>query len=113
MATYFKENKLRLSVQERQFLFQCRMNDTDAHANRAWKYKDISCISCKDTSKIETGAHLLECKILCDKNDRISYLPTYSSLYSTDIEEQIYTSRMMQQNMYLREAIQEQCLVPM
>ena len=113
MDSYLQENHLKLSVQERQFLFQCRINDIDAHANRPWKYEDIYCISCEDKSQKEMGTHILECMVLCDKNDRISYFPTYNDLYSDDIQEQIYISRMIKHNKYTRNVIQEQCLVPM
>ena len=57
---------------------------------------------------METGTHILECMVLCDKNDRISYLPTYSDLYSDDVQEQIYISRMIKHNMYTRDVIKEQ-----
>ena len=102
MAQYLKPNGENLSVQERQFLFQCRVNDIDARANRTWKYRETFCVACKDKSIEETGIHILQCNELVSRNDEISYIPEYNDLYSSDIQEQIYTSRMMYRNMQIR-----------
>ena len=113
MEEYLRACEINTSVQERPFLFQCRMQDIDLRANRPWKYSDNFCISCKDESKEETGLHILECKLLCDRNDKISYIPSHSDLFSPDIQDQIYTSRIMRQNMHIREELKKECLVPM
>ena len=102
MASYLKANDLELSVRDRQFLFQCRTCDIEAKANRTWRHDQIFCVSCKDPSKIETGKHILECKVLCDQNDLIMYLPEYKDLYSLEVQEQIYTSRIIHENMQIR-----------
>ena len=113
MEEYLKSGDLQLSVQERQYLFQCRMQDIDVRANRPWKYDDIFCISCKDQSKEETRIHILACKELCNRNNMISYLPSHNDLYSTEIEDQIYVSRVIRQNMHIREDLRKIRLVPM
>ena len=113
MKEYLKSGNMQLSVQERQYLFQFRMQDIDIRANRPWKYDDIFCISCKDQSEDETGIHILACKELCDRNNIISYLPSHNDLYSTDIEDQIYVSRIIRQNMHIREDLRKIRLVPM
>ena len=48
MSNYLKSNNGDYSVQERQYLFQCRMSDIDIFENRKWKYQDTFCISCQD-----------------------------------------------------------------
>ena len=111
MAEYLKDGEHELSVQERQYLFQCRMRDIDAHAHRTWKYKDIYCISCEDRSTIEDIIHILECKTLLNKNEHLTYLPTESDLYSSNIEEQIYASFIIRENMHIRESLRNQRLV--
>ena len=93
-----------LSIRERQFLFQCRVSNIDIRANRTWKYAETHCIACKDKNIQETGAHILECKILCNQSNVISYIPDYNDLFSSDIQEQIYVSRIMHSNLETRKA---------
>ena len=81
------------------------MSDIDIHANRTWKYKDTYCISCKDKSKLENTKHILECKTLINENQKIIYIPTTSDLFSCDIQEQIYASNMIRENMQTRERL--------
>ena len=88
-------------------LFQCRVSDIDVKANRTWKYFETHCVSCKNIAIKETGLHILECKVLSDKNNQISYIPDYNDLFSKDIMEQIYTSRMMNEHMQIRKSILE------
>ena len=87
ISEYLGANNLRLSVSDRQFLFQCRVNDIDARANRTWKYQEIYCISCKDRNTIETEKHILEYSVLNNQNDKISYITTYNDLYSNYIQD--------------------------
>ena len=63
---------------------------------------------CKDKNKQETGSHILECKVLNDKNDKISYIPNFNDLYSEEIEEQAYVSMIIGENMKIREALKTQ-----
>ena len=99
---------LKATVKERQFLFQCRVNDIDLRTNRTWKYQETYCSSCKNENQPETGAHILECKVLNDKNDKISYIPVFSDLYSEQIEDQIYTSSIIAENIKIREKMKPQ-----
>ena len=57
---------------------------------------------CKDRNIKETGLHILECKVLCNQSNEISYIPNYNDLFSSDIQEQIYVSRIMHSNMEAR-----------
>ena len=100
MSKYLHED-LGYTVKEKQNLFQCRMNDLDVKANRRWKYDDITCRSCKDQTKPETQQHVICCKSLVDRNMKITYLPSYSELYSEDIEQQMYTSMVLSENVRL------------
>ena len=102
LAGYLKPTEVQMSTKEGQFLFQCRVSDIDIKANRTWKYSETHCVSCKNIAIKETGLHLLECKVLSDKNDQISYIPDYNDLFSKDIMEQIYTSRMMNEHMQIQ-----------
>ena len=40
IANYLAQNDLQLSFSDRQFLFQCRTNDTNVKKNRTWKYEE-------------------------------------------------------------------------
>ena len=106
MAKYLQENKFGHSVKERQFLFHCRANDIDVKANRTWKYSDTNCISCPNTNTAESQIHILRCEPLLRHNDKITYLPTYEDLFSDDIQDQIYTSNIICENMRIREDLQ-------
>ena len=88
-----------LSLKERQFLFQCRVNDIDVRANRSWKYKETHCLACKDESRKETGRHILDCKVLCSENDDLSYIPSYTDLFSSNVQEQVYTCQIFNKNL--------------
>ena len=100
MSKYLHED-LGYTFKEKQNLFQCRMNDLDVKVNRKWKYDDITCRSCKDQTKPETQQHVICCKSLVDRNMKITYLPSYSELYSEDIEQQMYTSMVLSENVRL------------
>ena len=52
-----------ISIDEKKWLFQCRMEDINVKANQRWQFDDIACSSC-DTNSDETQSHILECKIL-------------------------------------------------
>ena len=100
MAEYLQED-MGYSVKEKQNLFQCRMNDLDVKANRTWKYENLICRSCNIQNQIETQEHVLCCNSLVNRNMKITYLPTYRDLYSDDIEQQMYTSMVLCENVRL------------
>ena len=111
MASYLKEGDVKLSVQERQYLFQCRVNDIDLRAHRTWKYEETFCISCQDTNQIEDISHILTCTALLNQNEKITYLPSQQDLYSDEISEQIYTSNMIRENMHIQEELKKKRLL--
>ena len=77
------------------------MNDLDVKANRTWKYENLICCSCNIQNQIETQEHVLCCNSLVNRNMKITYLPTYRDLYSDDIEQQMYTSMVLCENVRL------------
>ena len=99
MTKYIQKDDLGYSVKEKQNLFQCRNNDIDVKANRSWKYPDMNCKACNEPNQIETQQHILYCKPLIDRNLKISYIPVYNDLFSDNIEDQIYTSNMLCENL--------------
>ena len=105
MAQYLSQNDSGLSTKERQFIFQCRFNDIDTRGNKAWKYEESHCISCNDKSQPEITQHILQCKTLMNQNNKYTYIPAFSELYYGDLDEQIYVSRMIKENMRIRQEI--------
>ena len=94
---------MELTVREKLFLFQCRTRDINVKANRPWKFDDIKCITCNKHA--ETQEHILECDMLFKKNDYITYIPEHSELFSSCVEDQIYISRVIFENMKIRDNI--------
>ena len=86
MSEYLKFNVFDISITKKKQIFKCVPGDLDLRANRPWFYKDHFCISCKDVSKLENTEHILECKVLNNKNELITYIPTLAQLYSDNIE---------------------------
>ena len=101
IADYLNESDI--SVKQRQFLFQCIVSDIDVRTNRRWKYSDTHCVSCTDTSQEESQMHILQCSALSNNNDLITYIPSYSDLYSSDINEQVYVSSIIRENLRIRD----------
>ena len=101
MSSYLKEDEFGISVKEKHNLFKCRMNDIDVKGNRTWKYDNLTCRGCQDPNEIENQEHVLLCKNLINKNSKVSYIPVYQGLYSDDIQEQIYTSIILCENLSL------------
>ena len=95
MAKYLQEDNFGYSIQGKQNLFKCRMNDIDVKANRTWKFDNLNCLACNEPNQIETQQHVLCCKALVNQNSKISYIPSYKDLFSDEIEEQIYTSTIL------------------
>ena len=87
-----------LSIDERKWIIKCRIEDIDLNTNRKWNNEDKMCKSCPNT--IMDQRHLLECKHLLGKNEIVSYIPTYEDLFRGDLEEQIYISRILKENLF-------------
>ena len=75
----------------------CRMCGLDVKADRTVKYSDTTCTVCKDQYKIETQC--TQCHAKCLQNTMIKYIPVYMDLFNDDIQEQIYTSIVVFENM--------------
>ena len=101
MASYLRENDFGITVKEKLNLLKCRIKDIDVKENRTWKYENLTCRGCLDPNKIESQQHILLCKNLLNRNSKVSYIPTYEGLYSDDIQEQIYTSIILCENLSL------------
>ena len=96
MAQYLCASDIDMSIDEKKWLYKCRIEDIDLEANRRWNNGDIQCKNCKNTEM--TQRHLLVCKYLLGKSEIVTYIPNYDDLFKEDIEEQIYISRLLKDN---------------
>ena len=97
MSEYLTPLDQEISINERKWLFQCRVEDIDLNTNRKWNNESPDCMNCPNT--VLDQRHLLECKYLTGKNEIISYIPTYEDLFKGDIQDQIYISRILRENL--------------
>ena len=97
MSEYLSGIDTDISIEERKWLFKCRVEDIDIKGNRRWKYPDISCSSCNKNIP-ETQSHILICGPLLGQNEQLSYIPDYSELYQGTLDEQVYISRILWDN---------------
>ena len=112
MADYLAPTELELSIEERKYIFKCRSKDLDLKMNKFWMYEksDKLCV-CEKYE--ETQSHIIECEILINKNEILSYIPSYNELFGEDIIEKIYISRMLKENIRVRNILLDSRVLPM
>ena len=97
MSEYLCPHGEDISIEERKWIFRCRVDYLDVKANRTWMYQDISCSSCLQNID-ETQYPILNCEYLLGKNEHLTYISDYMELYNGELKEQIYVSRIMKEN---------------
>ena len=97
LAEYLHLENEYLTVEEKKWLFKCRVEDIDIKGNHRWKHSNIACFSCKKNID-ETQRHLVFCEYLLGKNEHISYIPEYDELYNGSLDEQVYLAKILQDN---------------
>ena len=75
------------------------MEEIDVKANRSWKYENLKCSACNEPNQIKNQEHILLCKALLDKNCKVTYIPSYIDLYNENIEEQVYITVILCENL--------------
>ena len=93
---YLRSSDLDISVNEKKWLFKCRVEDIDIPSNNRWKKEDTFCTNCL-TSEMNQ-CHLLNCKHLLGRNVMAEEIPIYEDIYQEDIFKQLTVSRILQQN---------------
>ena len=101
MVDYLSPIDQNITISEQKYIFKCRSGDLSVKMNKPWLYYDRKCAVCHTV--YETQQHVLECRELCNKNNAITYIPSYSELFGEILEERIYVAKILQQNMRLRE----------
>ena len=97
IAEYLIPSDEVLSIEDKKWLFKCRVEDIEIKGNHRWKHNDITCSSCQK-GVIETQVHLLYCETLLGQNENVTYIPAYKDLYSEDLKDQSYVSRLLKDN---------------
>lgn len=97
MADYFTSINTDLTIEDKKWMFLCRMEDIEVKANKRWKYEDILCKSCELQTE-ETQQHVLFCTTLLGANEIMTYIPNYQELFEDDLEGQNYVSRLLSDN---------------
>ena len=90
--------KIFLQMRENSFLNVEVMN---VKCNKPWLYSDRKCSVCKKHE--ETQAHMIECRLLMDQNNEMSYIPSRSELFSDNLDDKIYTVQVMRENIRKRD----------
>ena len=97
MSEYLTSMNIELSIDELKWILKCRIEDIDLNSNRKWNNEDNMCKKCPNT--VMDQRHLLKCKHIIGKNEILSYIPIYENLFKGDIEDQIYISRLLKENL--------------
>ena len=53
----------------------------------------------------EKNKHLLNCSKLLGSNEIVSYIPSYKELFGTDLNEQVYVSRILHENFKIKKTV--------
>ena len=101
MADYLNSENVDVTIEEKKWIFQCRVEDIEIKGNKRWKYDDISCKSC-NSQQDETKMHILFCKNLMGSNELLTYIPDYQELFEGDLEGQNYVARLLRDNFIRR-----------
>ena len=96
MAPYLCASEVKISIDEKKWLYKCRIEDIDIETNRRWNNGDLNCNNCENTEINQR--HLLECQFLSGKSEIIRSIPDYNDLFKEEIEQQIYISRLLKEN---------------
>ena len=102
MAKYLTPIEEDISVSEKKCMFKCRIEDIDIISDRKWYNDKDPCVHCP--GKQLGPIHLLNCQYLIGKNQILSYIPDYMDIFNGTIEEQIYTRRILKENLTILKA---------
>ena len=80
ISDYLIPTENELSIDERKWVFKCRIEDICINTNRKWNNEESKCTKCTNT--IMNQRHLLEGKYISGKNEILSYMPTYEDLFT-------------------------------
>ena len=62
MADYLTSENVDATIEEKKWIFQCRVEDIEIKGNKCWKYDNISCKSC-NSHQDKTQMHICSANI--------------------------------------------------
>ena len=104
MAEYLSSLEEDISINEKKWLFKCRIEDIQMNSVRKWNNQNEPCNHCP--GKYLDQNHLMNCQYLLGKNEILSYIPESRDIFNGNLEEQLYASRIMKENHTLLRAQQ-------
>ena len=106
MQGYLSASGVNISIEEKKWLFLCRIEDIDLSTNHRWKNEETLCRFCKTIEMSQK--HLINCKYLSEKNQVVINSPQYEDIFKDDIEKQVNTSRIMKTHLYRLKHLEDQ-----
>ena len=89
---------LEINSYERKVIFQLRTRMHFKIKNHFRNmHEDSICDGCRKYES--TTKHTLECETLLGKNQLFTYIPNYEDLFGNEEEEQVYISRIIEENL--------------
>ena len=101
IAYYLSAHEEDITIEDKKWIFKCRVEDINIKGNQRWKYENIYCNSCKENIE-ETQEHILYCQFLLGQNENVTYIPNYNELFNGNLQEQLYVARLLKENMSKR-----------
>ena len=101
MQPYLRPNDIQ--TQEAKFIFQLRTRMIDVRLNYRNRYSETICPNCKAAP--DDQPHLLECTLLVDTTAVASSSVMYDSLFSSDLQEVVKVSRILNTNFRKRKQL--------
>ena len=83
MAPFLSASDIEMSIDEKKWLYKCRIEYIYLEAKRRWNNGDIHCKNCPNTEMNQK--HLLNCQYLLGKSGILSYIPDYNDIFKEGI----------------------------
>ena len=93
---YLNSSNLNISVNEKKWLFKCRVEDIDLPSNSRWRNEDTFCKNCLTIEMNQSN--LLSCQYLLEKNKITEEIPLYEDIFQEDISKQMTVCRILKKN---------------
>ena len=97
MAEYLTPMEEDLSISEKKWLLKCRIEDIQISDTRKWNNENEPCMHCPQHELDNT--QLMNCQYLLGKNQILTYIPRYMDIFNGSVQEQVYASRILKENL--------------
>ena len=100
MQGYLSASGVNISIEEKKWLFSCRIEDIDLSTNHRWKNEETLCRFCKTIEMSQK--HLINCKYLSEKNQVLINSTQYEDIFEDDIEKQVNTNQQNNEDTFIQ-----------